>query len=184
MNVHPDSAAKNRLNVHEHLPTNQVKGHDWRGVPQGPEEHLTLRGRFLGEPVREGRSGCRTRSQAAVGGTRQDHRLMLRTESNYHSHRDLGEALLRTIPYFHPRGCQGNEMTVEVSTHRTDWVVTNDPTQASTAATQQACGFRWKSEQLHREGKQVTGLVVCQRYVAEINRSNSTNITVISRVES
>jgi hypothetical protein len=47
---------------------------------------------------------------------------------------------------------------VEVSTHRTDGVVTNDPTQESTEATQAACGFRWKIEQLHREGKQVTGL--------------------------
>jgi hypothetical protein len=47
---------------------------------------------------------------------------------------------------------------VEVSTHRTDWVVTNEPTQHSTAAAQQACGYRWKIEQLHREGKQLTGL--------------------------
>jgi hypothetical protein len=47
---------------------------------------------------------------------------------------------------------------VAVSTHRTDFVVTNDLTQDSTEATQQACGFRWKIEQLHREGKQVTGL--------------------------
>ena len=51
---------------------------------------------------------------------------------------------------------------VEVSTHRTDWVVTNDPAQTSAEATQQACGFRWKIEQLHREGKQVTGLERCQ----------------------
>jgi hypothetical protein len=35
---------------------------------------------------------------------------------------------------------------VEVSTHRTDWVVTKDSTQDSTEATQQACGFRWKIE--------------------------------------
>lgn len=38
---------------------------------------------------------------------------------------------------------------VEVSTHRTDFVVTNDLAQHSTEATQQACGFRWKIEQLH-----------------------------------
>jgi hypothetical protein len=41
---------------------------------------------------------------------------------------------------------------VEVSTHRTDWVVTNDSTQHSTTATQQARSYRWKIEQLHREG--------------------------------
>ncbi len=51
---------------------------------------------------------------------------------------------------------------VEGSTHRTDWVVTNDRTQDSTEATQEACGFRWKIEPLPHEGKQVTGLERCQ----------------------
>jgi hypothetical protein len=46
---------------------------------------------------------------------------------------------------------------VEVSTHRTDWVVTNDSTQDSAEATRQMCGFRWKIEQVHRGDKQVTG---------------------------
>jgi hypothetical protein len=46
----------------------------------------------------------------------------------------------------------------EVSTHRTDWVVTNDATQDSAEATRKVCGFRWKIEQVHREGKPVTGL--------------------------
>jgi hypothetical protein len=61
---------------------------------------------------------------------------------------------------------------VEVSTHRTDGVVTNDPTQDSTKATQKACGFRWKIEQLHREGKQVTGLERCQCRNARIQRNH------------
>lgn len=61
---------------------------------------------------------------------------------------------------------------VVVSTHRTDWVVTNDPTQDSTEATQKACGFRWKIEQLHREGKQVTGLERCQCRKARIQRNH------------
>jgi len=60
---------------------------------------------------------------------------------------------------------------VEVSTHRTDWVVTNDPTQNSTQATQQVCGFRWKIEPLHREGKQLTGLERCQCRKARIQRN-------------
>lgn len=59
---------------------------------------------------------------------------------------------------------------VEVSTHRTDWIVTNDPTQDSAEATQEVCGFRWKIEQLHREGKQVTGLEHCQCRQARIQR--------------
>lgn len=42
-----------------------------------------------------------------------------------------------------------------VSTHRTDYVVTNDRTQDSTEATQEARGFHWKIEQLHREGNKL-----------------------------
>ena len=61
---------------------------------------------------------------------------------------------------------------VEVSTHRTDFVVTNDLAQGSTEATQQVCGFRWKIEQLHRESKQVTGLESCQCRKARIQRNH------------
>jgi hypothetical protein len=61
---------------------------------------------------------------------------------------------------------------VVVSPHRTDYVVTNDLAQASTAATQEACGFRWKIEQLHRAGKQVTGLERCQCRKARIQRNH------------
>ena len=61
---------------------------------------------------------------------------------------------------------------VAVSTRRTDWVVTNDPTQDSTQATQKVCGFRWKIEQVHREGKQVTGLERCQCRKARIQRNH------------
>jgi hypothetical protein len=61
---------------------------------------------------------------------------------------------------------------VEVSTHRTDYVVTNDPAQDSTEATQEVCGIRWKIEQLHREGKQVTGLERCQCRKARIQRNH------------
>jgi Transposase DDE domain len=61
---------------------------------------------------------------------------------------------------------------VVVSPHRTDDVVTNDLSQESTEATQKACGFRWKIEQLHREGKQVTGLERCQCRKARIQRNH------------
>lgn len=61
---------------------------------------------------------------------------------------------------------------VEVSTHRTDYVVTNDLAQDSTEATQAVCGFRWKIEQLHREAKQVTGLEGCQCRKARIQRNH------------
>jgi hypothetical protein len=61
---------------------------------------------------------------------------------------------------------------VEVSTHSTDWVVANDPFQDSTEATRLASGFRWKIEQLHREGKQLTGLERCQCRKARIQRNH------------
>ena len=46
------------------------------------------------------------------------------------------------------------------------------PGSGSTEATQEACGFRWKIEQLHREGKQVTGLERCQCRTARIQRNH------------
>jgi hypothetical protein len=61
---------------------------------------------------------------------------------------------------------------VEVATHRTDLVVTNALPQDSTAATQEACSFRWKSEPLHREGKHVTGLERCQCRKARTQRKH------------
>ncbi|KOR28163.1 transposase, partial [Achromatium sp. WMS2] len=74
------------------------------------------------------------------------------------------------------RGFQKNHKVrlfrVEVSTHRTDWVITNDPAQDSTVATQDVCGFRWKIEQLHREGKQLTGMERCQCRNARIQRNH------------
>lgn len=47
---------------------------------------------------------------------------------------------------------------VTVSTNRTDFVVTNDNTQASTDAVQKVCCIRWKIEEFHRELKQLTGV--------------------------
>ena len=47
---------------------------------------------------------------------------------------------------------------VASSTGRTDYVVTNDLVQNDTSVVQQACNWRWKIEQFHREAKQLTGL--------------------------
>jgi len=71
-----------------------------------------------------------------------------------------------------PKGHKLRLFRVEVSTHRTDWVVTNDLAQDSTEAARQACGFRWKVEQTHREGKQLTGLERCQCRKARIQRNH------------
>jgi len=61
---------------------------------------------------------------------------------------------------------------VVASTRHTDYVVINDRTQASTSATQEACSHRWRIEQLHREGKQLTGLEHCQCRLATIQRNH------------
>ena len=81
----------------------------------------------------------------------------------------LGKRLkIKGFPKEHKVQC----FRVEVATHRTDFVVTNDLAQGSTEATQQVCGFRWKIEQLHRESKQVTGLECCQCRKARIQRNH------------
>jgi hypothetical protein len=61
---------------------------------------------------------------------------------------------------------------VAASTSRTEWVVTNDLSQGSTSGTQQACAWRWKIEQFHREAKQLTGLEQCQCRTARIQRNH------------
>ncbi len=68
---------------------------------------------------------------------------------------------------------------VEVSTHRTDWVVTNELTQDSLPATQDACGLRWKVEQLNRELKQLTGLQRCQCRKAGIQRNHIASAVLV-----
>jgi hypothetical protein len=75
---------------------------------------------------------------------------------------------IRDFPKDHKVQC----FRVEASTRRTDWVVTNDLTQDCSQAAQEACGLRWKIEQLHREGKQLTGLERCQCRKARIQRNH------------
>lgn len=61
---------------------------------------------------------------------------------------------------------------VASSTGRTEYVVTNDKAQNDTQVAQQACHWRWKIEQFHREAKQVTGLERCQCRLARIVRNH------------
>lgn len=61
---------------------------------------------------------------------------------------------------------------VSVSTNTTDFVATNECTQNSTDAAQQANGIRWKIEEFHRELKQLTGVEACQCRKARIQRNH------------
>lgn len=61
-----------------------------------------------------------------------------------------------------PKGHQVKLFRLALSTQRTEYVVTNDHSQDSAAATREESAIRWKIEQFHREVKQVTGLQACQ----------------------
>ncbi len=71
-----------------------------------------------------------------------------------------------------PKGHRLRLFRLALSTERTDYVVTNDLSQPSTQGAQEVCALRWKVEQLHREGKQVTGLEACQCRKARIQRNH------------
>nr|MDZ8047179.1 transposase [Nostoc sp. DedQUE02] len=61
---------------------------------------------------------------------------------------------------------------VTVSTDRTDFIATNDLSQASTDVVQQVCKVRWKIEEFHRELKQLTGIESCQCRKGRIQRNH------------
>ena len=61
---------------------------------------------------------------------------------------------------------------VTVSTNRTDFVATNDLSQASTDVVQKVCKVRWKVEEFHRELKQLTGIESCQCRKGRIQRNH------------
>jgi len=77
---------------------------------------------------------------------------------------------------------------VVASKDRTEWMVTNDPTQNSVQDVQDVCALRWKIEQFHREIKQLTGVEKCQCRKARIQRNHIScavlvwiRLTVIAR---
>lgn len=73
---------------------------------------------------------------------------------------------------------------VEVSTHRTEWVVTNDLSPSSTQDAQKVSALRWKIEEFHREAKQLTGLEDCQCRKARIQRNHiACSLLVWSRLK-
>jgi len=71
-----------------------------------------------------------------------------------------------------PKGHQVKLCRLLLSTERTDYIVTNDLAQDSVEAVQEACGFRRKIEEFHRETKQLTGLEACQCRKERIQRNH------------
>ena len=61
-----------------------------------------------------------------------------------------------------PKGHQVKLFRLVSDSRRTEYIATNDLSQADAEATQAKCRLRWKIEQLHRELKQTTGIGECQ----------------------
>ena len=59
-----------------------------------------------------------------------------------------------------------------MSSHRTDFVITNDHSQDSADATHDLSAIRWKIEQFHREAKQVTGIESSQCRLQRAQRNH------------
>ena len=59
-----------------------------------------------------------------------------------------------------------------MSTHRTDYLVTNEAGPRETAAAEQESSVRWTIEQFHRERKQLTGVRACQCRLARSQRNH------------
>lgn len=71
-----------------------------------------------------------------------------------------------------PAGHQVKLFRFELSTGRTEYIITNDVSQDWTPATQDAWNWRPKIEEFHRESKQLTGIERCQCRKARIVRNH------------
>jgi hypothetical protein len=71
-----------------------------------------------------------------------------------------------------PKGHTIKLFRLVLSDKRTDYLITNEVTQHSTQAAQEAFGPRWFIEQLHREVQQTTGIDPCQARLARIQRNH------------
>ena len=69
-----------------------------------------------------------------------------------------------------PKDCKVKLFRVLVSTHRTDYLVTNEVEPLNTAAAEKQSSVRWTMEQFPRELKQLTGVQACQCRLARSQR--------------
>ena len=71
-----------------------------------------------------------------------------------------------------PKDCKLKLFCVLVSTHRTDYLVTNEVAPHDTAGAEHESSVRWTIEQFHRELKQLTGAPACQCRLARSRRNH------------
>lgn len=77
-----------------------------------------------------------------------------------------------------------NLFRVVVSTHRTEWIVTNDLSRETVQVAQKGRRLRWRIEELHRESKQLTGIERCQCRSGRIQRNHiACSLLVWSRLK-
>ena len=71
-----------------------------------------------------------------------------------------------------PKECKLKLFHVLVSTHRTEYFVTNEAEPHDTAAAEYESSVRWTMEPFHRERKQLTGVQACQYRLARSQRNH------------
>ena len=71
-----------------------------------------------------------------------------------------------------PNDCKRTLFPVRVSTHRTDYFVTNEAELRDTAAAEQESSARWTIEPFHRERRQLTGVQACQCRLVRSQRNH------------
>jgi hypothetical protein len=113
---------------------------------------------------------CPLKSNRLVDDSDGEHPYQRIDQLSWNEH-ELAHGKLIHIKGF-PKGHRVKLFRLVLSTKRTDYIATNDRAQDSTQATQEVCGLRWKIEQFHREGKQLTGWEHCQCRKARIQRNH------------
>jgi hypothetical protein len=71
-----------------------------------------------------------------------------------------------------PSGHRVQVFRLEVSTNRTDYIVTNSKAKYNIEDIRSICSIRWKIEQFHREIKQITGIEKCQCRIASSQKNH------------
>jgi len=71
-----------------------------------------------------------------------------------------------------PRDSKLKLCRVLVSTHRTDYLVSNELGQADAVAAEQESNVRWLTEPFHRQARKLTGLQACQCRLARSQRNH------------
>ncbi len=128
--------------------------------------------------IREGKTFyCTIKSNRKVDDASEHNTYKPVAELRWNAH-ELEQGKLVKLHKF-PMDLKVKLFRVEVSTHRTDYIVTNDAKQNDSQAVKQICGLRWSVEQLHREEKQLTGIEESQCRLQRAQRNHILAATLV-----